>query len=155
MRDPQGHALGRSRVGPFPKNSQIRCFYDFRGSSAHAGRDLADVAAGAAGRWVGVMEGPTGAPSKAAFQAYLALINPNFRPFGSRSPQKRLRNGERNGRVSAKVTASASPRGDQRSWGVASPSDQASRRSNPACARVPPGPFSRRSYGVLRPCIPF
>ena len=29
MQDPQGHALGRPRVGPFPKRSQIRCFYGF------------------------------------------------------------------------------------------------------------------------------
>jgi hypothetical protein len=28
MRDPQRHALGRPRVGPFPKLSEIRCFYD-------------------------------------------------------------------------------------------------------------------------------
>ena len=29
MRDPQGHALGRPPVGPFPKWSQIRCFHGF------------------------------------------------------------------------------------------------------------------------------
>ena len=29
MRDPQRHGVGRPRVGPFPKWSQIRCFYDF------------------------------------------------------------------------------------------------------------------------------
>jgi hypothetical protein len=36
MRDPQGHALGRPPVGPFPKWSQIRCFHGFpRFWSAH------------------------------------------------------------------------------------------------------------------------
>ena len=29
MRDPQRHGVGRPRVGPFPKLSQIRCFYGF------------------------------------------------------------------------------------------------------------------------------
>jgi hypothetical protein len=29
MRDPQRHALGRPRVGPFPKLSEIRCFCGF------------------------------------------------------------------------------------------------------------------------------
>jgi hypothetical protein len=75
-------------------------------------------------------------PSKTDFSVHL----------GRETPQKRLSNGWRNGRVSAKVTASASPRGDQRSWGVALPSNQASRRSSPACVRVPQGPFSPTLY---------
>ena len=29
MRERQGHGVGRPRVGPFPKWSQIRCFYGF------------------------------------------------------------------------------------------------------------------------------
>ena len=69
-----------------------------------------------------------------------------FVHLGRETAQERLRNGWRNGRVSAKVTASASLRGDERSWGVALPSDQASRRSSPARARVPPGPFSPTLY---------
>ena len=60
--------------------------------------------------------------------------------LGRETAQKRLRNGPRNGRVSAKLTASASPRGNKRSWGVAFPSDQASRRASLACVRVPRGP---------------
>jgi hypothetical protein len=60
----------------------------------------------------------------------------------SGTAEKRLENG----RVSVKVAASASPRGDQRSWGVALPSDQASRRSSPARAGVPQGPFSPTLY---------
>ena len=85
MRERQGHALGRPLVGPFPKLSLIRCFYGFRGFGAHAGRDPAVVVAGAARRWVGVMEGPTGAPLEVVLQAFLGLKNPNFRPFGSRN----------------------------------------------------------------------
>jgi hypothetical protein len=69
-----------------------------------------------------------------------------FVHLGRGTPQQRLRNGWRNGRVSTKVTANASPRGVQRSWGVALPSDQASRRSSPARARVPPGLFSPTLY---------
>jgi hypothetical protein len=69
-----------------------------------------------------------------------------FVHLGRETSQKRLRNGWINGRVLAKVAASASPRGDQRSWGVALPSDQASRRSSPARAGVPPGPFSSTLY---------
>jgi hypothetical protein len=60
-------------------------FTIFRGSGARAGRAHADVVAGAARRWVGVMEGPTGAPLEAGFQAFLVLKTPNFRPFGSRN----------------------------------------------------------------------
>jgi hypothetical protein len=56
-----------------------------RGSGAHAHRELAVVVAGAARRWVGVMEGPTGAPLTLNFQAFLALKNSNFRPFVSRN----------------------------------------------------------------------
>ena len=29
MRDPQRHGVGRPRVGPFPKLSEIRCLYSF------------------------------------------------------------------------------------------------------------------------------
>ena len=49
-------------------------------------------------------------------------------------------------RLSAKPMASASPRGDRRSWGVTFPSDQASRRASPAHARMPPWPFSPTLY---------
>jgi hypothetical protein len=118
----------------------------FRGSGAHAHRVVADVVAGAARRWVGVIEGPTGAPLEVGFQAFLPLKNQNFAHLGRGTPQKRLRNGWRNGRVSAKVTASASRKGNQQSWGVALPSDQASRRTSPARARVPPWPFSPTLY---------
>ena len=66
----------------------------FRGSGAHTGRAVAVVVAGAARRWVGVIKGPTGAPLKVALQAFLALKNPNFPPFGARNgsetAQKRL-----------------------------------------------------------------
>ena len=61
MQDPQRHALGRPRVGPFPKLSEIRCFTVFRDSGARTGRAVADAAAATAGRWVGVMERPTSA----------------------------------------------------------------------------------------------
>ena len=57
----------------------------FRGSGAHAGRALAVVVAGAARRWVGVMEGHTGAPLEVNFQPFLGLKNRNFRPFGLRN----------------------------------------------------------------------
>jgi hypothetical protein len=64
------------------------------GSGAHAHRAVAVVMVGAARRWVGVMEGPTGASLEVGFQAFLALKNRNFRPFGSRNgsetAQKRL-----------------------------------------------------------------
>ena len=80
------------------------------------------------------------------FRRFWASKTQIFVHLGRETPQKRLRNGWRNGRVSAKVTASASPRGDQRSWGVALPSDQASRRSSPARAGVPTGPFSPTLY---------
>ena len=70
----------------------------------------------------------------------------NFAHSGRETAQKRPRNGWRNGRVSAKVTASASPRGDQRSWGVALPSDKASRRSSPARDKGPPWPFPPTLY---------
>jgi hypothetical protein len=89
MRDPQQHALGRPRVGPFPKLSEIRCFFSvFRGFGAHIGRGVADAAAGATRRWVGVMEGPTGASLALRRYVFLALKNRNFRPFGSRNGSK-------------------------------------------------------------------
>jgi hypothetical protein len=81
-----------------------------------------------------------------AFSRFWASKTEIFVHWGRETPQKRLRNGWRNGRVSAKVTVSASPRGDQRSWGVALPSGQALRRSSPARAGVPTGPFSPTLY---------
>jgi hypothetical protein len=69
----------------FQKGRKFRVLTIFRGSGAHTGRDLAVVMAGAARRWVGVMEGPTGAPSEVDFRAFLALKNRNFRPFGLRN----------------------------------------------------------------------
>jgi hypothetical protein len=80
------------------------------------------------------------------FEGFWASKTQIFVHLGRETPQKRLRDGWRNGGVSTKVAASASPRGDQRSWGVALPSDQASRRSSPARARVPPAPFSPTLY---------
>jgi hypothetical protein len=50
MRDPQRHGVGRPRVGPFPKMSEIRCFCVFRGFGAHTHRAVADAAAGATRR---------------------------------------------------------------------------------------------------------
>jgi hypothetical protein len=91
---------------------------------------------------------PTVVPLAVIFKAFLALKTQFFVHLGRETAQKRLRNGWRNGRVPAKVTASASPRGNQRSWGVALPSNQASRRSSPASARVPRGPF--RQPGSFR-----
>jgi hypothetical protein len=79
------------------------------------------------------------------FERFWASTTQIFVHLGRETPQKRLRNVWRNGRVSAKVTASASPRCDQRSWGVALPSNQASRRSSPARAGCPQGRFPRRS----------
>jgi hypothetical protein len=78
--------LGRPRAGPFPKNCpKFGVFTIFRGSSAHTGRATAVVVAGAVGRWVGVMEGPTGVLLSVFIRRFLALKNPKFRPFGSRN----------------------------------------------------------------------
>ena len=75
------------------------------------------------------------------FEAFLGL-KPRFFVHSDReTAQKRLRNGQRNGQVSAKPATTASPRGDKRSWGVTFPSDQASWRASPARAREPRGPF--------------
>jgi hypothetical protein len=95
-----------------------------------------------------VMLEPTVVPLAVIFKAFLALKTQIFVHLGRETAQKRFRNGWRNGQVTAEVTASVSPRGDQRSWGVALPSDQASRRSSPARARVPRGPF--RQPGSFR-----
>jgi hypothetical protein len=69
----------------FQNSRKFGVFTIFRGFGAHAGRDPAVVVAGEARRWVGVMEGPTGAPLGVALQAFLGLKNRNFRPFGSRN----------------------------------------------------------------------
>jgi hypothetical protein len=61
MWDPQRHALGRPCVGPFANCPKFGVFTVFRDAGAHTGGAVADAAAGAARRWVGVMEGPTGA----------------------------------------------------------------------------------------------
>jgi hypothetical protein len=55
------------------------------GSGTHAHRTHAVIMAGVTRRWVGVMEGPTGAPLEVALQAFLGLKNRNCRPFGSRN----------------------------------------------------------------------
>ena len=67
--------------------------------------------------------------------------NPIFFHSGRETAQERLRNGQRNGQVSAKPTATAFTRVNKWSWGVIFPSDQASRRASPARAREPRGPF--------------
>ena len=92
------------------------------------------------------LAGPAAASESGAATSVWPSKTENFAHSGRGTAQKRLSNGSRNGRVSAKVTASASPRGDQRSWGVAFPSDQASRRSSPARDKGPPGPFSPTLY---------
>ena len=147
MRERHGHALGRPRIGPFPKWSQIRCFYGFPrfrsarracpcGRRGGRGAPMGGGDGGTHGCAVGGGASGVSGPQKTQIFVHL----------GRETPQKRLRNGWRNGRVSAKVAASASSRGDKRSWGVALPSDQASRRSSPARSRVPPGPFSPTLY---------
>ena len=92
------------------------------------------------------LAGPAAASESGATTSVWPSKTENFAHSGRETAQKRPRNGWRNGRVSAKVTASASPRGDQRSWGVALPSDQASRRSSPARDRGPLGPFFPTLY---------
>ena len=81
-----------------------------------------------------------------AFRRFCPSKTEIFVHLSRETPQKRLRNGWRDGRVLAKVTANASPRGDQRSWGVALPSDQASRGASPARDKGPLGPFSPTLY---------
>jgi hypothetical protein len=147
MRNPQRHALRRPRVGPFPKLSEIRCFYSFsRLWRAHRACRC---------RFRGWHDGPMGGGDGgtngcAVGGEALGVSGPQKPKFssilGRETAQKRLRNGHRNGLVSAKGTASAFPRGNQRSWGVALPSDQASRRSSPARAMVPRGPFPPTLY---------
>jgi hypothetical protein len=39
-----------------------------------------------------MMEGHTGAPLEVVLQAFLALKNPNFRPFGSRNTSETAQN---------------------------------------------------------------
>ena len=92
------------------------------------------------------LAGPAAASESGAATSVWPSKTENFAHSGRETAQERLRNGWSNGRVSAKVTASASPRGDQRSWGVALPSDQASRRSSPVLDKGPPGPFSATLY---------
>jgi hypothetical protein len=95
---------GSASRRPIPKNGRkFGVFMVFRGSGAHAHRVLAVVVAGAARRWVRVMERPMGAPLEVNFQPFLALKNPIFRPFGSRNASETAENGWRNGRVSAKI----------------------------------------------------
>jgi hypothetical protein len=113
MRKRQRHALDRPRVDPFPKLCEIRCFYSFsRLRRAHracrcrfcGGRD------GPMGRGDG---GTNGCAVGGEAFGVSGPQKPNFSSIlGRETAQKRLRNGHRNGRVSAKVTASASPRGD-------------------------------------------
>jgi hypothetical protein len=147
VRERQAHGVSRPRVGPFPKWSQIRYFHSFpRFRSARTpcacrcrvghGAPVGGGDGGTHGCAVGGGASGVSGPPK----------NEIFVHLGRGTPQKRLRNGWRNGRFLAKVTSSVSPRGNQQSWGVALPSDQASRRSSPACAGVPPGPFPPTLY---------
>ena len=141
MREWQWHALGRPLVGPFPKLSENRCFYGFsRFRRAH--RACHCGCHGGRGVPMGGGDGgPTGVPSAVVVQAFLGSKTRIFVHSCPETAQERLRNGWRNGWVAVPPAASASPRGVQRPWGVASALDQASREASRARGMVPERPF--------------
>ena len=90
MQDPQGHALGRPRVGPFPKRSQIRCFYGFpRFRRAHRA-----CPCGCRGGRGASMGGGDGGTHGCAVGGELSGVSvPQKTKFSSIWVEKRLRNG--------------------------------------------------------------
>ena len=90
MRERQAHALGRPRVGPFPKWSQIRCFYGFpRFRSARR----ACPCRCRVGRGVPMGEGGGGTHGCAVGGGASGVSGPQKPKFSSIWVEKRLRNG--------------------------------------------------------------
>ena len=143
MRKRQRHALRRPRVGPFPKLSQIRCFYSFS-RFRRARRAWCCRCRG--GRDTPMGGGDGGTNGCIVGGEALGVSGPQNPKFSSIWVEKRLRNGPETAIETAEYRPRSRPalllevindRGE-----LHPPSDLASRRSSPARARVPPGPFS-------------
>ena len=107
MRKRQRHALGRPRVGPFPKLYEIRCFYSFsRLRRAHRACRC---------RFRGGSDGPMGGGDGgtngcAVGGEALGVSGPQKPNFSSIWMEKRLRNGSGTARGTARGTAEYRPR---------------------------------------------
>jgi hypothetical protein len=93
MRKPQRHALGtRPRVGPFPKLSEIRCFYVFsRFWRAH--RACRCGCRGGRGTPMGGGAGGTDGCAVGGYSLHVGVSGPQKTKFSSVWVEGRLRNG--------------------------------------------------------------
>ena len=90
MRNPQRHGVGRPRVGPFPKLSEIRCFYSF----SRFRRARTPCRCGCRGGRDTPMGGGDGGTNGCVVGAgALGVSGPQKPKFSSIWVEKRLRNG--------------------------------------------------------------
>ena len=106
MRDPQQHALGRPRVGPFPKLSEIRCFCGFpRFWRAHRA-----CCCGCRGGRDTPMGGGDGGTNGCVVGGWaLGVSGPQKPKFSSIWVEKRLRNGPETARETAEYRPRSRP----------------------------------------------
>ena len=106
VRERQAHALGRPPVGPFPKWSQIRCFYGFpRFRSAHRA-----CRCGCRGGRDTPMGGGDGGINGCVVSAgALGVSRPQKPKFSSIWVEKRLRNGSETARETAEFRPLSRP----------------------------------------------
>jgi hypothetical protein len=106
MRDSQHHGVGRPRVGPFPKLSEIRCFYSFSGFR----RARTPWCCGCRGGHGGPMGGGDGRTNGCVVGAgALGVSGPQKPKFSSIWVEERLRNGSETARETADFKPSSRP----------------------------------------------
>jgi hypothetical protein len=106
MRDPQHHGVGRPRVGPLPKLSEIRCFYSF--SRFRCART--PWCCGCRGGRGGPMGGGDGGTNGCVVGAgALGVFGPQKPKFSSLWVEKRLRNGSETARETAEFRPRSRP----------------------------------------------
>jgi hypothetical protein len=106
MRDPQHHGVGRPRVDPFPKMSEIRCFYSF----SRFRRARTPWCCGCRGGRGGPMGGSDGGTNGCVVGAgALGVSGPQKPKFSSIWVEKRFRNGSETARGTAEFRPRSQP----------------------------------------------
>ena len=106
MQDPQWHGVGRPRVGPFPKLSEIRCFYSF----PRFQRARTPCRCGYRGGRGAPMGGGDGGTNGCAVGGdLLGVSGPRISKNSSSWIEKRLRNGSGTARETADFRPSPQP----------------------------------------------
>ena len=106
MRHPQRHGVGRPRVGPFPKLSEIRCFYSFS-RFRHTRTPCRCRIRGGRDTPMGASDGGTNGCVVGA--GAIGVSGPQKPKFSSIWVEKRLRNGSETARETAEFRPRSRP----------------------------------------------